>query len=157
MSNGYPMAAVIGRPAIMDAANQTFISSTSWSERIGPAAALSTIHKFMKMDLSSHLISIGKKMKEVWTDECDRTGIPYHITGIDPLCHLEIGDEKVGTLLTQGMLDRGILAGPNFYPTAAHSQKHIDRYQNALREVLSGISTDQLRGPVRQRGFSRMT
>ena len=39
------MAAIIGKGSVMDAAQKTFISSTYWTERIGPAAALATIRK----------------------------------------------------------------------------------------------------------------
>ena len=39
------MSAIIGKNNIMDAANKTFISSTNWTERVGPAAAIATIKK----------------------------------------------------------------------------------------------------------------
>ncbi|MFX0011696.1 MAG: aminotransferase class III-fold pyridoxal phosphate-dependent enzyme, partial [Candidatus Hermodarchaeota archaeon] len=45
ISNGYPMGAVIGKEEIMDAAQTSFISSTYWTERIGPTAAIATINK----------------------------------------------------------------------------------------------------------------
>ena len=45
MSNGYPMAAIIGRKKVMQEAQNTFISSTYWTERVGPTAALATIKK----------------------------------------------------------------------------------------------------------------
>jgi len=48
MSNGFPMAAIIGRGEIMDMAQNSFISSTywtDWTERIGPTAAITTINK----------------------------------------------------------------------------------------------------------------
>ena len=48
ISNGYPMAAIIGKREVMDAAQRTFISSTYWTERVGPAAAIATIKKFQK-------------------------------------------------------------------------------------------------------------
>jgi len=45
LSNGYPMAAVIGKGSVMSAAQESFISSTYWTEKIGPAAAIATIKK----------------------------------------------------------------------------------------------------------------
>ena len=48
MSNGYAMAAVIGTEPVMQAAQSTFISSTNWTERIGPVAALATIRKYRR-------------------------------------------------------------------------------------------------------------
>jgi len=43
LGNGYGITAVVGKKEIMDAAQKTFISSTFWTERIGPSAALATL------------------------------------------------------------------------------------------------------------------
>ena len=40
MGNGYAITAVVGKRSVMEAAQNTFISSTFWTERIGPTAAL---------------------------------------------------------------------------------------------------------------------
>ena len=48
MGNGFPMAAIIGNCNVMEAAQDTFISSTYWTERTGPVAALATIRKYLK-------------------------------------------------------------------------------------------------------------
>ena len=45
ISNGYPMAAIIGKESIMQKAQETFISSTYWTDRIGPVSAIATIKK----------------------------------------------------------------------------------------------------------------
>ena len=49
LGNGYPITAVIGREEIMEAAQSTFISSTFWSDRIGPAAANKTLEVMNEM------------------------------------------------------------------------------------------------------------
>ena len=43
LGNGYAITATIGRREVMEAAQSTFISSTFWTERIGPTAALKTL------------------------------------------------------------------------------------------------------------------
>ena len=43
LGNGYPINANIGKEKIMKSANLSFISSTFWTERLGPVAALKTI------------------------------------------------------------------------------------------------------------------
>ena len=45
LGNGYPIAAIIGKSQVMEAAQKSFISSTYWTERVGPAAAIATIKK----------------------------------------------------------------------------------------------------------------
>ena len=43
LGNGYAVTAVLGKGDIMDKAEETFISSTFWTERIGSVAALETL------------------------------------------------------------------------------------------------------------------
>ena len=43
LGNGYALTAVVGKKSIMEAAQNSFISSTFWTERIGPTAALATL------------------------------------------------------------------------------------------------------------------
>src|SRR5207302_10368429 len=46
MGNGFPIAAIVGKKSVMEVAQDTFISSTFWSERVGFAAALEVIRQF---------------------------------------------------------------------------------------------------------------
>ena len=45
MANGIPMAALIGKKKIMEKAKDTFVSSTNWTERLGPACSIAFIKK----------------------------------------------------------------------------------------------------------------
>ena len=58
MSNGYAMSAIIGKEKVMQSANETFISSTNWTERVGPSAALATIKKCINLDVFKHNINV---------------------------------------------------------------------------------------------------
>jgi len=107
MSNGYPMAAVIGKAEVMQAAQLSFISSTYWTERIGPAAALATIRKHKQEDVSKHLIRMGELVQSGWNLAAEQTGLNVKIGGIPPLSHFIIKDENTQsahTLFTQLML-----------------------------------------------------
>ena len=48
LGNGYAITAVVGKEEIMSACEDTFISSTFWTERIGPSAALKTLDVMQK-------------------------------------------------------------------------------------------------------------
>ena len=113
MSNGYPMAAVIGTAGVMEAAQGSFISSTYWTERIGPTAALATIVKHRRERVHEHLIALGTRVQDGWAALARRHGLHVHVGGIAPLGHLKFEYPNalaVRTLFTQLMLDRGILA-----------------------------------------------
>ena len=66
IGNGYPMNAIIGKRNLMQAANLSFISSTFWTERLGPVAALKTL-EVMKKEKSWKTIKYnGKYVKKRW-------------------------------------------------------------------------------------------
>ena len=59
LGNGYPIGAIIGKTEVMQAAQKTFISSTCWTDRIGPTAALAMIKKHGDMNVADRLIHLG--------------------------------------------------------------------------------------------------
>ena len=48
LGNGYAITAVIGKDEIMSEAQESFISSTFWTERVGPTAALATLKEMKR-------------------------------------------------------------------------------------------------------------
>jgi len=168
VSNGYPMAAIIGRKSVMNAAQATFISSTYWTERIGPAAALATIRKHRKDSVAKHLIMTGERIQKGWRQSSLRAGLPLEVGGIPPLSHFLIQgnqSQEAHTLFTQLMLERGFLAGKGFYATFAHDDEHIETYLNAVDDIFDvlveaidhGNLSERLKGPVAHSGFWRLT
>ncbi|TPQ35495.1 aminotransferase class III [Bradyrhizobium guangdongense] len=168
ISNGFPMAAILGRASVMDAAQETFISSTAWTERVGPVAALATLRKHRELNVHKHLMRIGKRVQDGWADAAREASLPVNVSGIAPLGHFAIDlpeGQEARTLFTQMMLDRGILANASFYATWAHTDAQIDRYLEAVnvifRELRSAIDQKAvrqlLRGPVAHSGFKRLT
>ena len=142
MSNGYPMAAIIGRSKFMDAAQNSFISSTYWTDKIGPAAALATIKKHVKYDVGSHLIGIGESIQEGWKGLAQRFGLNINISGIPPLSHWQIESDDsqlIHTVITEKMLEKGFLSSKAFYASFAHTKEHVEAYFKALNDVVKEI------------------
>ena len=168
MSSGYPMAAVTGRRPVMEAAQKTFISSTYWTEKIGPTAALATIRKMRSCNVPEHLNRTGNSVRRIWKDNAERYGLKIKVHGIPPLSILsfEYGEDSqvIGTLFTQEMLEKGFLASKAFYATYAHEDRHINAYDTAVNEVFrtiaeavsAGSIEAMLRGPVSHAGFKRL-
>jgi glutamate-1-semialdehyde 2,1-aminomutase len=168
ISNGYPMSAIIGKADVMQAAQSTFISSTNWTDRIGPVAALATIRKFRRCDVSRHLIRTGNLVQKGWRAAAERAGLCVKVGGIAPISHLSfVGEQKQAarTLFTQLMLERGFLAAGGFYASYAHHDEHVESYMRAAEEVFAiiadalerGTVMTQLKGPVAHTGFKRLT
>jgi glutamate-1-semialdehyde aminotransferase len=167
ISNGYPMAAIIGKRNVMLAAQNSFISSTYWTERIGPTAALATIRKHRQRDVATHLKTIGTRVQEGWSAAAAQQGLSVEVGGIAPLSHFAINCEEslvAHTLFSQLLLERGFLAAKGFYAAYAHTQEHVKSYLEATGEAFSMISQGirdgslikMLKGPIAQVGFRRL-
>lgn len=168
MSNGYPMAAIIGKRSVMDQAQRTFISSTYWTERIGPATAIATIRKHARDSVPAHLDRVGRAIQRGWAEAAVRHGLRVHVDGIPALGHFEFdhGNDSrtMATLFTQLMLERGFLAGGRFYASLAHTDDHARRYVEAANDSFAIIArsstantlSSELRGPLAHTGFARL-
>ena len=168
ISNGYPMGIVFGKESIMQSAQLTFISSTYWTERIGPVAAIATIRKFCTNNAYKKLNSIGKMVQDGWRSAGLKNGLDINISGIYPLSFFNFNyddGQVMMTIFVQLMLQRGFLASGRFYANYAHQKSHVDQYLDSVNEVFDIIKTalnnetlkDLLKGPVAHSGFKRLT
>jgi glutamate-1-semialdehyde 2,1-aminomutase len=168
LGNGYAITATIGRRAVMEAAQSSFISSTFWTERIGPTAALKTL-AVMERERSWEVITeIGSKVMRGWQELASAHGLQIETSGIPALAGFSFVSPHAlayKTLLTQMMLRRGFLASTLFYACIAHTPVRLDQYFDALDPVFKLVSDCQsghkdlkqlLCGPVCHEGFKRL-
>ncbi len=168
MGNGYPIAAIIGKENVMQAAQSTFISSTMWTERIGFVAALATIQKHRKYDAGKHLTLIGEKVQEGWKEAAQETGLIIHVGGIPPMSHFAFQHEKatsIKSLFIQLMLEDGFLASTIFDSMYAHQTEHFTAYIQAVKKSFATIANclkndnleQHMKGASASVGFRRLT
>lgn len=167
LGNGYPISAVVGQEHVMDEAQNSFISSTFWTERIGPRAALATLEKFDEYSVSDHLVNIGEQITNGWHDIAADRNLNIKTKGLKPLATFEIKHEDsqaIKTLFIQEMLNRGYLASDSVYTSFAHRESIVDEYLEAvdvvfkeLRDAIEeGEIRDRLEGPVAHSKFERL-
>lgn len=167
LGNGYAMAAVIGAARFMEAAQKSFISSTNWTERIGPAAALATLKKHRAMDAGPHLVALGEAVQAGWKRLAARHGLEVRVGGIPPLSHFafELPEPLAAkAYFVQLMLDAGFLASTSFYSMYAHTFEHVEAYLGAVDRAMAEIARaadagdlrDRLRGAPAAAGFGRL-
>jgi len=168
MSNGYPMGAILGKGEIMDAAQTSFISSTYWTERVGPAAAIATINKMLEKDVPAHLDMIGRLIGEGWKNLANKHKLNIEILPPNPLVTFipkYDNIQEIKTLYTQEMLKRGYLAAFSVYVSYSHTEDIINKFLNTCDEVFGILKKaidqnavlDYLDGPVAHSGFQRLT
>ncbi|MBE6357493.1 MAG: aminotransferase class III-fold pyridoxal phosphate-dependent enzyme [Lentisphaerae bacterium] len=166
LGNGYPISAIIGKGKVMKAAQDAFITSTNWTERIGPAAALAMIEKFIRCDASKHMVEIATRVKDGWEELAAKHGLEMHIGGIVPLLHFSFEkDNSVNkAYFIQEMLKQGFLASNAFYAMYAHSHADIDKYLAACDKVFGKLAklikegnvAENLAGKPAAVGFARI-
>jgi glutamate-1-semialdehyde 2,1-aminomutase len=168
LGNGYPMSAVIGNKNVMEATQATFISSTYWTERIGPVAALATIEYMEKNNVPARLENSGRYINGCWRKLFKEIGLDMEIEGLPALTHFGFKNTNDGlkykTFITQEMLKKGYLAALSVYVCIQHEKMTVDRYIDDLAEVLLDLkkhiyenNLDQaLVGPVCHSGFKRL-
>lgn len=168
LGNGHPIASVIGKRSVMDAAETSFISSTYWTEGVGPTAALATIRKMQQVDVIPHIQQIGERFRTGWLALGIEFDLPVKAFGHPMLLHHSFDHpqaSELGTLFTIRMLEHGFLTGSGFYPTLAHQKRHIDTYFDAAKVVFAELANSlkrndlesRLQTPVRHSGFARLT
>jgi len=164
MANGYAMAVVMGTEKVMQAAQTTFISSTNWTERVGPVASLATIRKYQRLKVENHLIEMGNRVKQIWNDSAKTHQLEINVTGLPSLAAFGFKSPNaiaLNTIFTIELLKRGFLGFRQFKSSFAHEKIDLEKYRIAVNEVFAIIAADPtantLDTPVAHTGFQRLT
>jgi len=167
LGNGYAITAIVGKAEVMQAAQATFISSTFWTERIGPSAALKTLEVMEREKSWERITQTGLELRSGIQDlannhhlEIEHFGLPA-LTGYNFVSPFSL---EYKTLITQEMLKKGFLAANTTYISTSHSAAIIADYLQALDPIFGLIKECEegrdvstlLHGPVCHSGFRRL-
>jgi glutamate-1-semialdehyde 2,1-aminomutase len=167
LGNGYAISACIGRKEFMEAAQSTFISSTFWTERIGPTAALKTLEVMEREKSWEKISKTGKEISNRWQQLADKYELDIIKWGLPALTGFSFNSENTlayKTLITQEMLAKGYLASNTVFVCTEHSEDIINGYFDNLDPVFSLIQECEggrdvmglLNGPICHSGFKRL-
>ncbi len=168
LGNGYAITAVVGCDDVMDVAHELFVSSTFWSERIGPSAALASISAMAEDEANSRIHLLGLRYRELLTQEVASLDFSINFSGLPALTSVvleELVDPgQLKTFLNQRLLQLGYLSGPTLYASLPHEdelERYVSRISRVLLDVCEGGSTGlakALKGnPIATSGFARLT
>jgi len=142
LGNGYAISALVGKSSVMEAAQSTFISSTFWTERVGPTAAIATLSEMKRIESWKIITDMGLYIRERWQDIADANNLKIKIWGLPALSgfsFLSKRDNLYKTLITQEMLKKGILAANSIYVSTEHTRKIVDNYLDELSSIFKLI------------------
>ncbi len=169
MSNGFPFGAVIGRDAIMEAADGSFISSSYWTDGVGPAAALAVLEKVHRLRVHETIWARGGELQSALRALALR----------HPPCRLNVGGMPATPTMTFGlgadtplaqalyvrkMRERGFLVATYYYVMLAHDESKVQSMLAAAEETMGEIAASITNGrlleesgvPRGDRGFARL-
>ena len=167
LGNGYAITATIGRREVMEAAQTTFISSTFWTERIGPTAALKTLEVMERVKSWETITKTGLIIRQGWQQLADKHDLKLNDWGLPALTgfsFLATNALAYKTLVTQEMLAKGYLAGNSVYVCTEHTSVVVADFLEALDPIFALIKECEegrdvmslLKGPICHGGFKRL-
>ena len=167
LGNGYAITAIIGRRQIMEAAQSSFISSTFWTERIGPVAGLKTLEVMERERSYEYITAIGRTINKGWQELANKHELDINIYGLPALTGFSFNSSKMPaykTFITQEMMSKGYLAGTSVYVCTEHNEEIVAGYLEALDPIFEMIRKSEdgldinslLKGPICHSGFKRL-
>ena len=167
LGNGYAITAIIGKREVMEAAQSSFISSTFWTERIGPTAALATLNVMENNKSWDTITEIGLNIRKGWQKLAEKNSLEIEHWGLPALTGFSFKSKNAleyKTLITQEMLGKGYLAGNSVYACTAHTPDVVEGFLTELDPIFSLIKECEdgrdvmslLKGPVSHADFKRL-
>ncbi len=169
LGNGYAITAVIGKKDIMQIAQNTFMSSTFWSERIGPVAGLKTLEIMEKTNSWKDITKKGNILRKKIQKIGKQNNLNISFLGLPSLTSFIIKSKRnlfsqYKTLISQEMLKKGYLASNSIYLSICHDEKILNGYIKNLNNIFSKIRecengkdvNELLKYPVSHKTFERL-
>jgi len=168
LGNGYAITATIGRREIMEAAQSTFISSTFWTERIGPTAGLKALEVMERTKSWEIITQTGLNIRAAWQKLAEKYKLNLDRWGLPALTGYTFKSKNAlayKTFITQEMLKKGYLVGNSVYVCTEHTPEILAGFFEALDPLFSIVKDCEtgevdinrlLDGPVCHGGFKRL-
>ena len=144
LGNGYAISALVGKKKIMDTAQDTFVSSVAWTERVGFSAALAVINFHKKNKVFSHNNNTGKVIKSGWLRLAKKHSLKIEVNELNTVISFNFTDKKnneyLNTLFTELMLKKNYLATNLLYISYYHKKTIVKKYLEAVDKTFFIIS-----------------
>ena len=167
LGNGFAITAVIGKKKIMSSSENSFISSTFWSERVGYVAALETLKQMDKIKSWDKISKLGlyfrKKLKLI----AKKNNLDVEIKGLLAIPVFSIKNDNKNiykTFITQEMLKSGFIINNSVYISICHNKKIFNKFFKVLDKIFKLIKKyktindlkKQLEASSSKSGFGRL-
>ena len=123
---------------VMRELDDSFVSSTFWSDRVGPVAALATLNKMENIGSWKILDDLSSYMRKCISQITKSEFMNFNNEGIKPtyLLVLKTIYEK---LFINLMLSSNILSSSRCYLSIKHTKKHIDQFIDNIDYITKSL------------------
>lgn len=131
LGNGYAISSILGNSKYLDVLNDSFVSSTAWTERVGFAAAEATVDFFTKKKVHKHINKMGSLIIDGWKKLSSKNNIKILIGNYKAIPNFKFNynnSELLSTIFSFEMLKRGYLSTNAVYISFSHKKEHIKKY-----------------------------
>ena len=167
LGNGYPISCIIGKKSVMSHFENSFISSTAWTERTGAVAANATIKKYISKKVHLKINKFGGIIKKKLKSISAKYNLPINLFGYNSIVVFVFKHKEqniLKALFIQYMLEQKILASNIVFLNNAHTKEDLKKYFTAIDKVFKKISrfkdTKQMKshliGEPSRSNFSRL-
>lgn len=143
LANGHPLAAVVGRRAVMQAAQHAWISSTLASETTALAAAMAVLDRHAREDVCAGLVATGTCMQQAMREGIAGAApaLGLAVDGPAPMFRLVSAQDAVLDALVAHAVQAGVLVKRGAYQFAslAHDDTALALIADALRGAVENV------------------
>ncbi len=146
LSNGWPIAAVVGRREVMNSAAGMHLSGTFHGDTAAMAAALTTLRIVEERKVADHVWALGQQLIDGLNAIAREAGVPALSYGepFPPMPFLRFDhpspetNDAMRTAFYEAMLERGVLLHPRhmWFISHAHQQDDIDTTLEHARSAM---------------------
>lgn len=159
IANGMPLSAIVGRSDIMRLMEDIFFSATFGGEALSIAAAIATIDKLERENVSARLWEVGGMLMKAARDQIANAGLEKTIglVGLAPWAILTFKDhpkaskDAIKTLFLREMIAAGVLINASHNISFAHTPTDIAQVTAAYEHALGVLSDTLASGDVNSR------
>ena len=144
IGNGYPITVLAGRSEYLNESFNTFVSSTYWSERIGPTAALATINEMERLKSWKLIVNKGNYIKNKIFKLSKKYKINLKLNHSLSIINFKISGKYdhivYKNYISQEMLKKNFICNDTIYVSVAHTKQIINKYLKEIELIFKKIS-----------------
>ena len=144
IGNGYPITVLAGRSEYLNESFNTFVSSTYWSERIGPTAALATINEMERLKSWKLIVNKGNYIKNKIFKLSKKYKINLKLNDSLSIINFKISGKYdhivYKNYISQEMLKKNFICNDTIYVSVAHTKQIINKYLKEIELIFKKIS-----------------